>query len=139
MKPFASLFALVRTVFIPLVFICSVFVQPALASGGGGPSGPEPLKFTVNLQGVNGDNKYLQIELVFETATPESGQSLVTYKARIQHAIILLLSGQEADQLRTRQGKHHLVGEIIEQVNKVIDETEKTGVKEVLFTSFIIQ
>ena len=41
--------------------------------------------------------------------------------------------------LRRREGKHHLVGEIIERVNKVIDETEKTGVKEVLFTSFIIQ
>ncbi len=136
MNPFDSVF--VKKVLVTLLFICTVFAQQAQASGGG-PSGQEPLKFTVNLQGVNGDNKYLQIEFVLETAKPEAVQALATYKARIQHAIILLLSGQEADQLRTRQGKHQLVGEIIELVNKVIDETEKTGVNEVLFTSFIIQ
>ena len=131
--------AFVRKIFLVLMFVIAGFAQPALASGGGGPSGPEPLKFTVNLQEANGDNKYLQVEMVFETAKPEAAPSLVTYKPRIQHAMILLLSGQDSARLRTREGKHHLAAEIIEAVNKVIDETEKTGVKEVLFTSFIIQ
>jgi flagellar protein FliL len=139
MKPFASIAAFVRTALIFFVFIASGFVHQAQASGGGGPSGPEPLKFTVNLQEANGDNKYLQIEVVFETAKPEAGQALASLKPRVQHAMILLLSGQDSGRLRTREGKHHLIGEIIEAVNKVIEETEKTGVNEVLFTSFIIQ
>lgn len=124
---------------LALVFACLMLLPQAQASGGGGPSGPEPLKFTVNVQGANGASRYLQIEVVFETSAHEAEALLVQYKPRIQHAMILLLSGQDADRLRTREGKHHLVGDIIEAVNKVIEETEKTGVKEVLFTSFIIQ
>lgn len=124
---------------LALVCFSLILSVPALASGGGGPSGPEPLKFTVNLQNESGENKYLQLEFVFETAKPEAQAPLVTYRPRIQHAVILLLSGLKAENLRSRQGKHHLAVDIIEVVNKIIDETEKTGVNEVLFTNFIIQ
>ena len=125
---------------IALIFLClTLFSQAQASDHGGGGSGPEPLKFTVNLDASNGNNKYLQLEMVFETAKPEAQHSLTTLKPRLQHAMILLLSGESIDRLRTREGKHRLAADIIEVANKVIDESEKTGVKEVLFTSFIIQ
>lgn len=101
--------------------------------GGGG--APEPTVFTVNL----GKDNYLQFGLIFETATPEAAHSLAAYKPKIQHEIILLLSGKDPAKLRTLEGKKELIEDIIELSNHVIHEDEKTGVKEVLFTKFLIQ
>ncbi|MBS1139277.1 MAG: Flagellar basal body-associated protein FliL [Proteobacteria bacterium] len=107
----------------------------ALASDHGGGGAPEPMVFTVNL----GKDNYLQFGLVFETASPEAAHLLASHKPQIQHKIILMLSGKESANLRTLQGKKALIEEIIELSNHVIDEDEKTGVKEVLFTKFLIQ
>lgn len=114
-------------------------VLPAQAGDHGGGGGHEPLRFTVNVGSNASGGKYLQVEMVFETAHPEAAQAIATLKPRVQHALILLLTAENADHLRTREGKHELMEKIVEVVNKVIDENEKTGVKEVLFTSFIIQ
>lgn len=103
--------------------------------GGGGGGGPEPMVFTTNL----GKDNYLQFGVVFEAATPEAQHLLTAYKPKIQHEIILLLSGKEQGKLRTLAGKKELIEEIIELTNHVIHETEETGVKEVLFTKFLIQ
>ncbi len=91
--------------------------------------------FTVNL----GKDNYLQFGLVFEGATPEALHLLAGYKPKLQHEIILLLSGKDAAKLRTLAGKKELIEEIIELSNHVIHEDEKTGIKEVLFTKFLIQ
>ena len=118
-----------------LSFSCLLAPLPVLASDGGGSAAPEPQVFTVNV----GDNKYLQFGVDFEAATPEAGHELGVYKPKIRHAIILMLSGIDVEALRTLQGKKNLAADIIDTVNHVIHETEKTGVKEALFTSFIIQ
>ena len=106
---------------------------------GGAPAGPEPLKFTVNVASASSVGRYLQLEIVFETVKPEVAQTIASLKPKVQHAIILVLAGENAEALRSRKGKEELMAKIIDAVNKVIDENEKTGVKEVLFTSFIIQ
>lgn len=125
---------------ITALSVFAVLTMPlAQASDGGAAAGPEPLKFTVNVAAANSSGKYLQVEIVFETAAPEAAHAIASVKPKVQHAMILLLSSENADHLRTREGKHDLVAKIIETVNKVIDENEKTGVKDVLFTNFIIQ
>lgn len=140
MKTFPPFLLLVKSCMTALLLVSMLVLPVAQANDhGGGASGPEPLKFTVNVASPNGVGRYLQVEMVFETAHPEAGQMIASLKPKVQHQIILLLSGENVDHLRTRQGKHELVEKIIEAVNKVIDETEKTGVKEVLFTNFIIQ
>lgn len=106
---------------------------------GGGASGPEPLKFVVNLGDPSRGGKYLQVQMVFEPATPEVGHELAVLKPRIQHELILMLSSGDANKLLTLQGKKELMIEIIDAVNHILHETEKTGVKDVFFTSFIIQ
>ncbi len=102
---------------------------------GGGGGAPEPLVFLVNL----GPTTFLNFGLILEAATPEAGHELVVYRPKIQHEIILLLSEKDQATLRTLAGKKELIEEIAEIVNHVIHEDAKTGVKDVLFTNFIIQ
>jgi flagellar FliL protein len=118
-----------------LVVLALLLPLPVLASDHGGGGAPEPMVFTVNL----GKDNYLQFGLVFETASPEAAHSLAAFKPKVQHEIILLLSDKEAAKLRTLPGKKELIEEIVELANHVIHEDEKTGVKEVLFTKFLIQ
>jgi flagellar FliL protein len=132
-----NVFSRILTFFVaPLLVVLGTLLPPsALAGDHGGGGAPEPMVFTVNL----GKDNYLQFGLIFEGATPEVLHLLAGYKPRLQHEIILLLSGKEADKLRTLAGKKELIEEIIELGNHVIHEDEKTGIKEVLFTKFLIQ
>lgn len=124
--------ALVAPLLMVLALLMPMSVQ-ANDHGGGG--APEPMVFTVNL----GKENYLQFGLILEAATPEAAHSLASYKPKIQHEIILLLSGKDAGKLRTLEGKKELIEELHELANHVIHEDEKTGIKEVLFTKFLIQ
>lgn len=123
-----------------LLLVALTFGVPlARANDHGGASGPEPLKFVVNLGDPARNGKYLQVQMVFEAATPEIDHELVLNRPRIQHALILKLSSEDADKLLTLQGKKDLMADIVDIVNHLLHETEKTGVKDVFFTSFIIQ
>jgi flagellar FliL protein len=132
-----NVFSRIVSIFVApaLVVLCAMLPLSALANDHGGGGGGEPMVFTVNL----GKDNYLQFGLIFEGATPEASHLLSGYKPRLQHEIILLLSGKEAAKLRTLEGKKELIEEIIELANHVIHEDAKTGIKEVLFTKFLIQ
>lgn len=124
-------------------FALAFFVMaavPAYANdhGGGGGGAPQPLLFTVNIGGASA-MKFLQVEMVFEFAKPEAEHHLAELKPKVQHRIILLLSSEELASLQTTKGKLELQERIVDDMNKLLDETVKTGVKEVLFTRFIIQ
>lgn len=119
-----------------LAVLIAVSISPLVsANDHGGAGGPEPFTFTVNV----GPSNYLQIGFVFETGSPEAAHELGVYRPKIQHEMIMLLSGAEEAKLRTLEGKHQLMDEIIEAVNHVIHDDTKTGVKDVLLTTFIIQ
>lgn len=137
MKSCASLFKFLISAFL-ISFVLQV--PMALASDhGGGAAGPAPLKFIVNLGDPANGGKYLQVQMVLEAAGPEAEHLLATYQPKIQHALILLLSSGDVATLLTLKGKKDLMAQIVETVNHLLHETEKTGVKEVFFTSFIIQ
>jgi flagellar FliL protein len=129
---------IVNALVAPLLVVLALLLPlPSLANdhGGGGGAAQQELVFTVNL----GKENYLQFGLLLETANPEVAGSIAAYKPRIQHEIILLLSGKEVDKLRTLEGKKKLIEEIVGLANHVIHEDEDTGVKEALFTKFLIQ
>lgn len=123
-----------------LLFAAVFFAAPlARANDHGGAAAPEPMKFIVNLGDPSNGGRFLQVQMVFETAGPDIEHGIVAFRPRIQHALIIALSGQDAGKLMTLQGKKELSADVVEIVNHVLHETEKTGVKDVFFTSFIIQ
>jgi len=94
--------------------------------------------FTVNLVG----DQFLQLVLSVEVKDIHVDDELKTYSPKLRNNIMLLLSGKQAAELMTKEGKETLANEIRTLMNEVLEPGAKPGegpVKEVLFTSFIIQ
>lgn len=124
---------------LPLFWLVLSFAMPAHAEGhGGGGGGPAPMSFVVNLPSMKGD-RFLKVDFVLDAASLEVSTEIGVVKPRILHQVILLLSDAKDEILMTREGKRQLAASIRDVVNKTIHESEKTGVKEVLFTDFLIQ
>lgn len=118
-----------------LLCLFAFLAAPAFANEGGG-AAAEPLRFVVNLAG---SGRILQVDMVFEVAHAEVDGTLKAIRPKVQHKLIILLSSEQPEQLLTLEGKKALAESIRDVLNKLLDETPKSGVKEVLFTNFIIQ
>lgn len=119
-----------------LLCLFAFLAAPAFANEGGGGAAAEPLRFVVNL---SGSGRILQVDMMFEVAHAEVDGALKTIRPKVQHKLIILLSSEQPEQLLTLEGKKALAENIRDALNKLLDETPKSGVKEVLFTNFIIQ
>lgn len=94
--------------------------------------------FTVNLVG----DQFLQLVISVEVEDLHLGDKLKTYTPKIRNNVMLLLSGKKASDLLSKEGKETLANEIRDLMSDVLEPGSKAGegpVKEVLFTSFIIQ
>jgi flagellar FliL protein len=107
--------------------------------GGAAAGGLGPLKFTVNVGDTGSTMRFLQVELVLEFASPEAAQHMAAMKPKVQHRIIMLLTSEDIATLQTTKGKLELQERIADDLNALTGETVKTGVKEALLTSFVIQ
>lgn len=99
--------------------------------------------FTVNLVPESGD-QFLQLILSVEVDDLHSGEQLKQYMPKLRNDLTMILSTKKASELISKEGKEKLAEEIREQINGVLDPTGKGKkrdypIKEVLFTSFIIQ
>ncbi|MBK1679979.1 flagellar basal body-associated protein FliL [Rhodocyclus tenuis] len=97
--------------------------------------------FTVNLVPEQGD-QYLQLSISVEVDDIETGDSLKASMPKLRNKVMLLLSDKKASELLPKEGKEKLAGELRAQMNSVLApgmKPENGPVKEVLFTSFIIQ
>lgn len=130
--------ALAKRFIMGLVLLMTL---PVLAAehGGGGAAGPEPMAFVVNVGNSAETLRFLQIAMVLEYASPEAAVRFTEIKPKLQHRIILMLSSEEIANLQTVKGKQDLQARIAKDLNTLVGETEETGVKEVLFTNFILQ
>ena len=94
--------------------------------------------FTVNLVG----DQFLQLVISIEVADLHVGDRLKNFTPKIRNNVMLLLSGKKATDLITKEGKEALANEIRDLVSDILEPGTKGAagpVKEVLFTSFIIQ
>lgn len=100
--------------------------------------------FTVNLVAETGD-QFLQLMISVEVADISVGDRLKMYMPKLRNNITLLLSTKKASELVTKDGKELLAEEIRDQMNDIVEippvkgKPPQDAVKEVLFTSFIIQ
>lgn len=127
-----------KSIVLALMWLSFCAVNLVHANEGGGAAAPAPMKFVVNLGNPAQDGHMLAVEMVLD-GVAEVGGAVNMFKPKIQHEIILMLSGEDVNSLRTVEGKKNLGERIRDVVNKVLKETEKTGVREVLFTNFMIQ
>jgi len=116
----------------------------AKKTGKEGPPSYVPLEaFTVNLVPEQGD-QFLQLGISVEVDDSHTGDKLKVYMPKLRNRVMLLLSDKKASELIPREGKQKLAEELREQMNEVLEPSangQKTDgpIKEVLFTSFIIQ
>ena len=98
---------------------------------------------------------YLQIEMQSMTHDKEVNDLLTKHMPVIRNNILLIMSAQKFDQVKTRTGKEKLQAEILEGVRKIVGdavkqeykaknikvENEKNlpNVEQIYFTSFIMQ
>ena len=100
--------------------------------------------FTVNLVPEAGD-QFLQLTISVEVADITVADHIKTYTPKVRNSVMLLLSSKKASELVTKEGKEKLADEIRQQINEIIDgapvkgKARQDSIKEVLFTSFIIQ
>lgn len=95
--------------------------------------------FTVNLVPEQGD-QYLQVAVSVELSDAHAGEKMKLHMPKLRNRIMLLLSSKKASELAPKEGKEALAAEMRTQMNEVLEPGSKNGpVKEVLFTSFIIQ
>jgi len=99
--------------------------------------------FTVNLVPENGD-QFLQLIISVEVSNSSVGDRVKMYTPKLRNNVMMLLSGKKASQLITKEGKEALADEIRDLINEILDpggkaQAEEAPIKEVLFTSFIIQ
>ena len=95
--------------------------------------------FTVNLVPENGE-QFLQVVISVEVADAHTGDTLKLYTPKLRNNVMLLLSSKKASELVTREGKEKLAKDIRDLMNKILGQDgSEPPVREVLFTSFIIQ
>jgi len=97
--------------------------------------------FTVNLVPENGD-QFLQLMISVEVEDSQVSDRLKMYTPKLRNDVMMLLSGKKASELITKEGKETLANEVRSLMNGILDPGGKGSegpVREVLFTSFIIQ
>lgn len=93
--------------------------------------------FTVNLAD---QESYLQVEISLKLADAKAQERLKTRMPEVRDVLLRVLSSKTAEGLITPEGKAELAKEVRKEVNGVIGAKKADqGVKDVLFTSFIIQ
>lgn len=100
--------------------------------------------FTVNLVPENDTSQFLQLAMSVEVADILVSDRLKSYTPKLRNNVMMLLSGKKADELLSKDGKEKLANEVRDLINAILEEsgqgdTDEEPVKEVLFTSFIIQ
>lgn len=97
--------------------------------------------FVVNLGAENG-GPFLQLTISVEVEDLHMGDKLKKSTPKMRNDVIMLLSGKKSEELITKEGKATLANEVRDLMNGILEPGSKGDdgpVKEVLFTSFIIQ
>ena len=97
--------------------------------------------FTVNLQSEDHEqHRYLQVELAVKVSETKVIDLIKEKMPEIRNQILLLLSSKNATEISNSEGKQQLSQDIAEVIRLKIEyEMLQDDIKDVLFTSFIIQ
>ena len=89
---------------------------------------------------IRGRQRFLQVEVSLMFRDNEISQAIEQHLPRIRNDLNLLLKGQAFEDLQTPEGKELVRQDARRRVNAILEEeVGKTGVEQVLFTSFVMQ
>ncbi|MFD0930395.1 flagellar basal body-associated FliL family protein [Methylophilus glucosoxydans] len=116
------------------------------SSGGGGhgeaAAGPAYLQFetfTVNLL-PDPDEKFLQLDLTIEAKDTALADKMKAQMPLMRNRVLMLLTSKKASDIATPEGKAQLSEELLAELKKPLKKGGKQlKIKQVLFTSFVIQ
>lgn len=95
---------------------------------------------TVNLQSDAYGQRLLYIGLTLQVANIESRDMLARHMPEVQSRLLMLLSGQNAEELIPAEGKQKLADAILATFGKPLAQAQATpDITAVLFTNFIVQ
>lgn len=95
--------------------------------------------FVVNYQ-WKGRQRYVQISLSVMTRDEAVVETLEAHMPLIRNNVIMLMSAQDFEVLRTPEGKENLRMGVLEEVQRLLtEETGSPGIEKVLFTNFVMQ
>lgn len=106
---------------------------------------PEPIfvkidPFTVNLQADDYGPRLLYTGLSLKVGNTESRDLIVTHMPQVRNRLLLLLSGQNPEEVTSAGGKERLAARILEQLRQPLAEPQPALIiDDVLFTEFIVQ
>lgn len=96
--------------------------------------------FTVNLQPGDGGEQFLQTNLTLQVADQAQADLLKAYMPNVRSRLLLLLSSKKPAEVLSVDGKNKLTQEILEIFKEpLMPGGPKAGVKNVLYTSFVVQ
>lgn len=93
----------------------------------------------VNLP-AGGEARLMQVGITVLAFDPAVPDILKKHMPMLRNNVNVLLAGQDAAALKKAEGKQALQAKLLEEVNKVIQQTApKSSAEQVFFTSFILQ
>jgi flagellar protein FliL len=95
--------------------------------------------FVMNFEGKS-KAKYMQIGIVVMSRSQIAVDMLKKHAPAVRNELTFLLGSQKFVEMNTPEGKEQLRSEIIESINNIIKQHgASAGIKNVLFTSFVMQ
>jgi flagellar FliL protein len=95
--------------------------------------------FVVNFTNP-GRTRFLQVAVQVAAESPAVVENIQKFAPVIRNNLVLLLSSQNSEELRSREGKEKLRGEVLTEIQTILKERAgSAGVREVFFTSFVMQ
>jgi len=137
MKRYLKLNILMIVLIFPLSY--------STASAGGGSKAAASKYFSITPPMVvnvsdKGKVRHLQVGIQLRLENPADGTFIEEHKPAIQHELVMLLSGQEAKEIRSVKGKEKLRTDATAAIQKFLtDNIGKPLIKAVYFTTFVIQ
>lgn len=95
--------------------------------------------FVVNFQD-QAQVRFLQVTMEASARDPLVIEAVKTHMPVIRNTLLLLLASQTYAAMSTREGKEKLRADVLAEIQKILTEqTGKSGVEAVYFTSFVMQ
>lgn len=95
--------------------------------------------FVVNFE-HRGRVRYLQVSITLMARDPAVIEAVQQHMPLIRNRVILLLGGEDFEELRTDEGRELLRLALLEALQEILEEElGKPGIEQVLFTNFVMQ